>query len=108
MSFIVDATHKDYKTYSANLTRILGTISSQLPNIIKAADANAAAGAYDTTVKTINNRGLDLVVRLNAEAFAKTKEKMGLTAAWPPFISGYVSPLDRLNPNGDLSLYRTY
>jgi putative aldouronate transport system substrate-binding protein len=108
MAFVVDATDDRFQTYSNNLTRIQTTIGTQLPKIIRASSRSAAEDLYDSTVSAINARGLDLVIQMNSEAFRRAKEKLGITIAWPPFKPDYVDPLDRTEPNGDLSLYRGY
>ena len=52
--------------------------------------------------------GLELVITMNSEAYEVNKKKLGLTNGWPVYQEGYVNPLDRTQPNGDLSLYRSY
>lgn len=106
--FTVDATDKNFQTYSNNLTRIQTTIGTQLPKIIRANSKNEAQNIYKSTVDAIKARGLDMIVSMNNAAYQKTKEKLGLTIGWPPYKPGYVSPLDRTNPQGDKSKYRGY
>ena len=45
---------------------------------------------------------------MNSEAYNKTKQKLGVTYGWPTHLAGYNAKPDRLNPNGDLTLYRMY
>ena len=106
----VDTTDSRYRQYSNSLTKINNLIGTQVPKIIKAKNAAAAKSLYDKTVATMNDktRNLPLVIEMNAEAYAKYKQKLGVTIAWPAYQQGYVSPLNRLMPNGDLSLYRGY
>lgn len=108
--FVVDTTDSRYRQYSNSLTKINNLIGTQVPKIIKAKNAAAAKSLYDKTVATMNDktRNLPLVIEMNAEAYAKYKQKLGVTIAWPAYQQGYVSPLNRLMPNGDLSLYRGY
>lgn len=106
--FVVDATNKDFKDYNNALTRIDSLIGQQVPKILQAATAADAKKVYDQTVSLLEKRNLGLVVQMNAEAYKKTKEKLGITVAWPMYREDYVSPLDRTKPNGDLTLYRTY
>lgn len=107
-NIVVDATDSRYRDYSNNLTRIENLLGTIVPKIIKAASQNKAIEEYNKAVDSINARGLDLVIRMNNEAFQRTKEKLGITIAWPPRQVGYVNPLDRSQPNGDLTLYRSY
>ena len=72
------------------------------------ANISAFMKVYDKTVEALNDRNLSLVIEMNSEAYAKCKEKLGITVAWPPYMEDYVNPLDRTKPNGDLSLYRGY
>ena len=83
-------------------------LGKQIPKIIKASNANEAIKVYNQTVETMNRYGLDLIITMNSEAYAKNKVKLGLTYGWPPHQEGYVNPLDRTQPNGDLSKYRGY
>ena len=106
--FVVDATKDNFKEYNNALTRVDTLISQQIPKILQAASAAEAKSTYDNTVKLLDSRNLKLVVEMNAEAYKKTKEKLGITVAWPMYQDGYVSPLDRTMPNGDPSYYRTY
>lgn len=108
LAFVVDATDPRFQTYNNNLTRIETTIGTQLPKIIRATSRNQAISFYNDTITAINARGLDLVIEMNSQAFQKAKQKLGITIAWPPRQTGYINPLDRLNPNGDLSKYRSY
>lgn len=106
--FVVDATEEKYSDYNNSLTRIESLIGQQLPKIIKAVNATEAKSVYRQTVDLLNKRNLALVIEMNAAAYKATKEKLGISFAWPPYQEGYVNPLDRTQPNGDLSLYRTY
>lgn len=106
--FVVDATNENFMDYNNALTRIESLIGQQVPKILQASSAEAAKSTYDSTVSLLNKRNLALVIETNAEAYKKTKEKLGVTVAWPAYQAGYVSPLDRTKPNGDLTLYRTY
>lgn len=106
--FVVDTTDSRYQTYNNALTKINNLIGTQLPKIIKASDRAAAKKAYDTTVSSMKSRNLDLIIEMNSEAFAKYKQKLGVVHAWPCYQEDYVSPLDRTQPNGDLTLYRGY
>lgn len=56
----------------------------------------------------MNDRGLELVLTMNSEAYTKTKAKLNVEYGWPANQPGYVNKVDRNNPNGDLSLYRGY
>ena len=108
MNFIVDTSDEDYMTYSNNLTRVDSTISSQLTSILRAESKEQARQIWEATIKTLNARGLEIVLELQGEAFLAAKEKLGLTFAYPANQSGYAATADRANPNGDLSLYRSY
>lgn len=108
LGFIVDATDPRFQSYSNSLTRIQGVIGTQLPKIIRASSRANAQSLYNTTVNSIMARGLDLVITMNKEAYQQAKLKLGITVAWPPYQAGYVSPLDRTQPNGDLTRYRGY
>lgn len=108
LNYVVDATDSRFQTYSNNLTRVQTTLGTLVPRIIKASSKDNAVKEYNSAVTSINARGLDLVKTMNNEAFQKAKEKLGITRAWPPFQEGYESPLNRLQPNGDLTKYRTY
>ncbi len=107
-SFIVDATDTRFQNYNNALTRIDSLIAQQIPKILKASNRASAQKLYADTVKLLESRNLSLVVEMQQQAYRKTKEKLGITVAWPAYQQGYVSPLDRTAPNGDLSLYRTY
>lgn len=106
--FVVDATDKNFMEYNNVLTRIDTLIGTQVPKILQASSAAEAKSAYQSTVELLNKRNLALVIETNAAAYKKTKEKLGVTVAWPVYQEGYVSPLDRTKPNGDPSYYRTY
>lgn len=106
--FVVDATESNFMDYNNALTRIESLIGTQVPKILQASSAKAAKDTYDSTVSLLQKRNLDLVIQTNAKAYQKAKEKLGVTIAWPAYQQGYVSPLDRTKPNGDLTLYRTY
>lgn len=108
LNYVVDATDSRFQQYSNNLTRVQTTLGTLLPRIIKANSEKAAISEYDSAVKSINSRGLDLVTTMNNEAFQKAKMKLGIERAWPPYQDGYVAVLNRLEPNGDLTKYRTY
>ena len=56
----------------------------------------------------MNQRGLDLIISMNTEAYIRAKQKLGITYGWPGNRPDYVNNVDRNNPNGDLSLYRGY
>lgn len=104
--FVVDTTDSRYEKYIEALAKTNDMIGRQLPKIIKA--KTNAKDIYDQTVRLLRDRNLELVVTMNGEAFAKYKQKLGVVHAWPCYTEGYVSPLDRTNPNGDLTLYRGY
>lgn len=106
--FVVDTTDERYQTYSNALSKIENLIGTQLPKIIKAKNQEEAKSIYDKTVKSLNDRNLSLIIEMNSTAYAKCKEKLGIAVAWPPYMENYVNPLDRTQPNGDLSLYRGY
>lgn len=106
--FIVDATDKRFQDYNNSATRIDSLIGSQLPKILKAPGKTEAERLYNQTIDLIKKRNLDLVIEMNALAYKKRKEKLNIEFAWPCYKEGYVSPLDRTKPNGDLSLYRSY
>lgn len=106
--FVVDATDKRFQDYNNSLTRVESMISQQLIKVLQASNREAAKKLYDQTVQLIEARNLSLVIEMNSEAYAAAKQKLGLTTAWPAYQSGYVNPLDRTKPNGDLSLYRSY
>jgi putative aldouronate transport system substrate-binding protein len=108
MAFVVDATDPRFQTYNNNLTRIETTIGTQLPKIIRATSRAQAESIYQSTITAIEARGLSMVIEMNSAAFLKAKEKLGITIAWPPYQANYVNPLNRLQPNGDLSKYRGY
>lgn len=108
MAFVVDATDKRFQTYNNNLTRIETTIGTQLPKIIRANSRQQAESIYNSTVSAIEARGLSLIIEMNSEAYLKAKQKLGITIAWPPNQVGYINPLNRLQPNGDISKYRGY
>lgn len=105
---VVDTTDKDYATYAQALSRINSLIGKQLPKIIQASTSKDALSIYNTTVETMRKYGLDIIIRLNSEAYQKTKAKLGITIAWPPYMDGYNVTPDRQNPNGDTSYYRGY
>lgn len=107
-NFVIDATDEDYQDYSNSLTRIQNTIGTQVPKIIKASSLEEAQEIYDVTVDILYSRGLDLVLIMQNEAFQVAKEKLGIDIAWIPYRDDYVNPLNRNEPNGDLSLYRGY
>ena len=106
--FVVDTTSENYQQYNNALTRIDSMIGQQLPKILRASSRAEAERLYEQTVKLLEDRNLALVVEMNAEAYRKAKEKLGIAVAWPPNQDGYLSPLDLTKPNGDLTLYRTY
>lgn len=107
-SFIIDATDERFNQYINNLAKIESTIGKQLTKILGAKSQADALKAYNQTVDRINEQGLDLIVTMNSEAYAANKVKLGLTHGWPAYQEGYVSPLDRTQPNGDLTKYRSY
>ena len=107
-SLIIDATDERFNTYTNSLSKIESLLGKQIPKIIKASNANEAIKVYNQTVETMNRYGLDLIITMNSEAYAKNKVKLGLTYGWPPHQEGYVNPLDRTQPNGDLTKYRGY
>lgn len=107
-SFLVDATDSRFQDYNNALTRIDSLIAQQLPKILKAANREEAKKQYESTINLLEKRNLALVIEMQREAYQKTKEKLGITVAWPAYKEGYVSPLNRKQPNGDLSLYRSY
>ena len=106
--FVVDATDSRYNDYDNALSRINNLLGRQIPKIIQAADRAEATSVYEKTVDTANAYNLQLVVSMNSEAYNKTKAKLGVTYGWPANQPGYSATPDRLNPNGDLTLYRTY
>ncbi len=105
---VVDAGDERFTDYNNALLSVNELLGMQLPKIIKAKSREAAEQAYRTTLNHLEKRNLELVITMNAEAYAKAKEKLGITVAWPPYMEGYVNPLDRTQPNGDTSLYRGY
>ncbi len=107
-SLIIDATDERFNDYTTSLSRIESLLGKQLPKIIKAKNRTEAMSIYDKTVTTMKNYGLDLVIQMNSDAYEKNKVKLGLEYGWPPYQDGYVSPLDRTQPNGDLTKYRGY
>ena len=106
--FVVDATNERYQDYNNALTRINALIGQQTTKILQASSRSEAESIYQQTVELLEKRNLALVVEMNSEAYQATKQKLGITVAWPAWQEGYVNPLDRTQPNGDLSLYRTY
>ena len=106
--FVVDATDERFSTYNTNLTRINELIGRQLPKIIKASNRTAAEKVYNDLVKLMKDRGLDLIITMNSEAYIEAKRKLGVEYGWPGNQPGYENKVDRNNPNGDLSLYRGY
>ena len=106
--FVVDATNERYQDYNNALTRINALIGQQTTKILQASSRSEAESIYQQTVELLEKRNLALVVEMNSEAYQATKEKLDITVAWPAWQEGYVNPLDRTQPNGDLSLYRTY
>lgn len=106
--FVVDATDDRFQDYNNALTRINALIGQQTTKILQATSRSEAEQIYQQTVELLEKRNLALVIELNSEAYQVTKEKLGITVAWPAWQEGYVNPLDRTQPNGDLSLYRTY
>ena len=106
--FVVDATDDRFQDYNNALTRINALIGQQTTKILQATSRSEAEQIYQQTVEMLKKRNLALVIELNSEAYQATKEKLGITVAWPAWQEGYVNPLDRTQPNGDLSLYRTY
>lgn len=107
-SFVVDATDSRFTEYNNNLTRINELIGRQVPKIIKATNKQNAEKLYNELIKLMNDRGLELVLTMNSEAYTKTKAKLNVEYGWPANQPGYVNKVDRNNPNGDLSLYRGY
>ena len=105
---MVDATDDRFQDYNNALTRINALIGQQTTKILQATSRSEAEQIYQQTVELLEKRNLALVIELNSEAYQATKEKLGITVAWPAWQEGYVNPLDRTQPNGDLSLYRTY
>ena len=108
MHFVVDTTDARYPEYAQSMAKIESLIGKQLPKIIQAANREKAIEVYNKTVETMVSYGLALVKEMNASAYQKTKEKLGITVAWPPYQDGYDVKPDRLNPNGDSSYYRSY
>lgn len=106
--FVVDATKSDFMDYNNALTRVDTLIGQQVPKIMQAASAAEAKSIYDSTVELLQKRNLELVIKTNAEAYKKTKEKLGVSIAWPAYQQGYSATPDRTKPNGDTSYYRTY
>ena len=107
--FVIDATDERFQTYNNTLTRIESTVlGPQIPKIIKASSKDEAIRLYNQAIDLMNKYNLNLVITMNSEAYQKAKQKLGVTIAWPAYKPGYVSPLDRTQPNGDLSLYRSY
>lgn len=106
--FVVDTTDSRFQTYNNALTKINNLFGTQLPKIIKAKNSQEATSVYNKTVTTMQDRNLALVIEMQNAAYKKYKEKLGITVAWPAYQEGYVSPLDRTQPNGDLTLYRGY
>ncbi len=107
-SFVIDATDIRFRDYNTAVTRVDALIAQQLPKILKASSKSEAENIYNTTISTLEKRNLALVIQMQSEAYQRTKQKLGITVAWPAYMEGYVSPLDRTQPNGDLSLYRGY
>lgn len=107
-SLVIDATDDRFHEYTSNLSRIESLIGKQVPKIIKAKSAEEALNIYNKTVSTMESYGLELIIAMNSDAYAKNLAKLGLTNGWPAYQKGYVNPLDRTQPNGDLSKYRTY
>lgn len=108
MHFVVDTTDARYPEYAQSMAKIESLIGKQLPKIIQAANREKAIEVYNKTVETMVSYGLALVKEMNASAYQKTKAKLGITVAWPPYQDGYDVKPDRLNPNGDTSYYRSY
>ncbi len=108
-SFVVDATDSRFEQYNNSLSRVDQLIhQQQITKILKAANKADAQRIYQQTLDALKQRGLDLVITMQKEAYLQAKAKLGITKAWPVYQDGYVSPLDRTQPNGDLSLYRAY
>lgn len=107
-NFVVDATDENFAQYNNNLTRINELIGRQLPKIIKATNRQNSESTYNDLINLMNERGLDLILQMNAVAYKQAKEKLGIEYGWPANQPGYVNKVDRNNPNGDLSLYRSY
>lgn len=107
--FVVDATDSRFNTYSTALTTMKTRISQQLPKILRAKNTEEAKKLYAQTLQLLEKvSGYDVVMQMEKEAYAATKQKLGITVAWPAYMSGYVNTPDRLHPNGDTSLYRGY
>ena len=107
--FVVDATDARFKTYSSALTTMDSRISQQIPKILRAKNAEEAKKLYDQTVQLLEKvNGYDVVMQMQQEAYVKAKEKLGITVAWPAYMQGYVNAPNRMQPNGDLTLYRSY
>jgi len=106
--FVVDVTNSRYNDYYTALSHIEDLFGKQVPKIIQAANATEASKIYDETVSAMQTRNLALVIEMNAQAYEATKQKLGVTYGWPTHVAGYNAVPDRLNPNGDLSLYRSY
>ncbi len=104
--FVVDATDKRFNDYYNALSRVDAMIAQQLPKILKASSPASAKEIYTQTVELLKKRNLDLVVEMNAEAYKKTKEKLGVEVAWPAYREDYNVKPDRTQPHGDLTLYR--
>lgn len=107
-SFVVDATDERFDEYNNTLTRVDQLIMTQLPKILKASSKSAAVELYEQTLTLLESRNIDLVLEMQQAAYQAAKQKLGITVAWPMYQDGFVSPLDRTKPNGDLSLYRGY
>ena len=103
---VVDATDLRFNDYLTALNKIENLIGKQLPKIIKASSKAKALEIYETTINTMNKYNFELVITMLQEAYIKTKAKLGLVYAWPPYQEGYVNSVDRTKPNGDESYYR--
>ena len=108
VSLIIDATNENFNKYINNLAKIESLLGKQVPKVIKAKDNAAALKVYNQIVSTMDAYGLDLIISMNTEAYNANKAKLGLTNGWPAYQEGYVNPLDRTQPNGDLTKYRSY
>ena len=106
--FVVDVADSRYTDYYDSLSHVEMLFGRQIPKIIQAADRTKAIEKYNETVNAMQSYNLDLVLSMNAEAYNKTKQKLGVTYGWPTHVAGYNAKPDRLHPNGDLTLYRTY
>ena len=114
----LDVTDENYLKIVQSEAKVTAVWAEYLPSIIKASSASSAESLLEEAIVAMNRRGRETVIATYAEAYAKNKQKLGITWGWPLNDPNYKSPTMRnadgsfsdipVGPNGDTWYLRKY